>query len=388
MTEFQQSDDEFLVEELIDEICDAYESAFRAGEAPKITPLLSQVSPSNQAELLEQLLLVHWDLSSHDPSLSEAIRQYPEHAETVRRAFTRSLKPSNKEREPNGRSRSFDQQWIGNYRLLEPLGEGGMGHVWLAEQQRPLRRKVAIKFIRSDLASTSVTARFDAERQALALMDHPNISKVLDAGETDSGTPYFVMEYVEGVSITEYCDNNKLTVDERLALFIPVCKAVQHAHQKGIIHRDLKPSNVLVGQVDGKAVAKVIDFGLAKAVNSSMTLTQQSLHTEYGKVIGTVQYMSPEQANLDSKDIDTRTDIYSLGVVLYELLTGTTPLVSESVANQSLMEVLRQIRESEATRPSDRLKVTSCLILETRKTTKSKLQRALRGELDWIVLKA
>src|SRR5262249_31182455 len=213
---------------------------------------------------------------------------------------------------------------VGPYKLMEPIGEGGMGVVYVAEQHQPVRRKVALKIIKPGMDTKQVVARFEAERQALAMMDHPNIAKVHDGGTTESGRPYFVMELVRGVPITEYCDQAKLSIGERLELFIPVCQAVQHAHQKGIIHRDLKPSNVLVGLYDGLPVPKVIDFGVAKATGP--TLTEATLYTGFGTVIGTPEYMSPEQARLDNHDIDTRSDIYSLGVLLYELLTGNTPL--------------------------------------------------------------
>ena len=213
----------------------------------------------------------------------------------------------------------------GRYKLLENIGEGGMGTVWVAEQTSPVKRKVALKLIKAGMDSELVLARFEAERQALAVMNHPNIAKVLDGGLTESGRPYFVMEYVNGVPITEHCDSTRASVQERLELFVQVCHAVQHAHQKGIIHRDLKPSNILIAASDDKPVPKVIDFGLAKAIHQS--LTERTLHTAHEAVLGTPLYMSPEQANIDNLDVDTRSDIYSLGVLLYELLTGTpTPL--------------------------------------------------------------
>ena len=216
----------------------------------------------------------------------------------------------------------------GRYKLLEQIGEGGMGSVWVAEQTQPVRRKVALKLIKPGMDSKTVLARFEAERQALALMDHPNIAKVLDGGTTQSGRPYFVMEHVKGIPFTKYCDDARLSIAERLALFVPVCHAVQHAHQKGIIHRDLKPSNILVCLYDGQPVPKVIDFGLAKAFHQP--LTEHTLHTAHGVMMGTPLYMSPEQAEFDNLDVDTRTDIYALGVILYELLTGSTPLESAS----------------------------------------------------------
>ena len=276
---------------------------------------------------------------------------------------------------------------IGPYKLLQPIGEGGMGTVFLAEQSQPVQRKVALKLIKSGMDSRQVLARFEAERQALALMDHPHIAKVLDAGTTESGRPYFVMELVKGVPITKYCDEHHLTPRQRLELFVPVCQAVQHAHQKGIIHRDLKPSNVLVCLYDGQPVPKVIDFGIAKATGQQ--LTEKTLFTEIGQVVGTLEYMSPEQAELNQLDIDTRSDVYSLGVLLYELLTGTTPLERKRFQAVAFLEVLRLIREEESPRPSTRLSTTEGLptIAANRGLEPKKLSGLLRGELDWIVMK-
>ncbi len=276
----------------------------------------------------------------------------------------------------------------GRYKLLEQIGEGGMGTVWVAEQIEPVRRKVALKLIKAGMDSQSVLARFEAERQALALMDHPNIAKVLDGGVTEQGRPFFVMEYVKGVPLTQYCDDARLTVEERLGLFIPVCQAVQHAHQKGIVHRDLKPSNLLVCLYDGKPVPKVIDFGLAKAMHQP--LSERTLHTAHGVMLGTPLYMSPEQAELNNLDVDTRTDVYSLGVILYELLTGTTPLEKQRFKEAAWNEMLRLIKEESPPRPSTRLSstATSPSIAAQRQMEPMKLSRLLRGELDWIVMKA
>jgi serine/threonine protein kinase/WD40 repeat protein len=306
---------------------------------------------------------------------------------------------------------------IGPYKLLQQIGEGGMGVVWMAEQTAPVRRRVAVKVIKPGMDSAQVLARFEAERQALALMDHPNIARVLDAGTVGpvcrtgpdagsagqtgpgsegparqagpTGRPYFVMELVKGVPIGLYCDEHRLTPAERLALFVPVCQAVQHAHQKGIIHRDLKPTNILVASYDGRPVPKVIDFGVAKALGRQ--LTERTLFTGFGSIIGTLEYMSPEQAEFNSLDIDTRSDIYSLGVLLYELLTGSTPLDRKRLSQAAIMEALRVIREEEPPRPSTRLsesKESLASISAQRHTEPTQLARLLRGELDWIVMKA
>src|SRR5262245_3158615 len=277
---------------------------------------------------------------------------------------------------------------IGPYKLLEQIGEGGMGTVWMAQQTEPVQRVVALKLIKAGMDSKQVLARFEAERQALALMDHPNIAHVFDGGETASGRPYFVMELVHGVPLTKFCDEYRLTIRQRLQLFLPLCQAVQHAHQKGVIHRDLKPSNVLVPLYDGKPVPKVIDFGVAKAAGQS--LTDKTLVTGFGAIVGTLEYMSPEQAEINQLDIDTRSDIYSLGVLLYELLTGTTPLERKRVKESGMFEALRIIREEEAPTLSNRLATTEGLpaIAANRGLEPAKLTRLVRGELDWIVMKA
>jgi serine/threonine protein kinase len=296
----------------------------------------------------------------------------------------------------------------GKYKLLEVIGEGGMGCVYMALQTTPVKRAVAVKVIKAGMDSKAVLARFEAERQALALMDHPNISRVLDAGMIGteprtlvsgsedqpltnvrgSEIPYFVMELVKGIPITRYCDEHKLTPRQRLELFVPVCQAIQHAHQKGVIHRDIKPSNVLIALYDDKPVPKVIDFGVAKA--AGQTLTDRTLMTGFGTVVGTPEYMSPEQANLNNLDVDTRSDVYSLGVLLYELLTGTTPVDRKALGQAALLEILRIVRDVDAPRPSAKLSTIATLpsIAAARGTEADKLPKLMRGELDWVVMKA
>jgi len=279
---------------------------------------------------------------------------------------------------------------IGRYKLLQQIGEGGCGVVYMAEQEEPVCRRVALKIIKLGMDTKSVIARFEAERQVLAMMDHPNIAKVLDAGATESGRPFFVMELVRGIKITDYCDQNKLSARERLGLFMQVCNAIQHAHQKGIIHRDIKPSNILATAHDGLPVPKVIDFGIAKATQGR--LTDQTLFTAFEQFIGTPAYMSPEQAEMSGLDIDTRSDIYALGVLLYELLTGRTPFDAKELLQSGIDEMRRTIREKEPARPSTRLSTMLdadlTAVAQRRKAEAPKLIHMMSGDLDWIVMKA
>ena len=279
---------------------------------------------------------------------------------------------------------------IGRYKILQRIGEGGMGAVYMAEQAEPVTRKVALKIIKLGMDTKQVVARFEAERQALALMDHPNIAKVLDAGATDTGRPFFVMKLVRGVPITEYCDKNKLTTKQRLHLFIPVCQAIQHAHQKGIIHRDIKPSNVMVTFNDGVPHPMVIDFGIAKATHHK--LTDKTLFTHYAQMIGTPAYMSPEQAEMSKLDVDTRTDVYSLGVLLYELITGTTPFPTTELLSMGYGEMQRIIAEEEPPKPSTRMSTMQgnqrTTVAKNHSMDVSALGRLFKGDLDWIEMKA
>ena len=277
---------------------------------------------------------------------------------------------------------------VGPYKLLQQIGEGGMGLVYMAEQAEPVKRRVALKVIKPGMDSRQIIARFEAERQALAMMDHPNVARVFDAGTTEQGRPYFAMELVKGIPITKYCDENHVATRERLELFILVCEAVQHAHHKGIIHRDLKPSNVLVAEYDDRPVPKIIDFGVAKALNQS--LTDKTMFTQFGQVVGTLEYMSPEQSKFNQLDVDTRSDVYSLGVLLYELLTGTTPIDKERLRSTGFDEVLRIIGEEEPPKPSTRLAMSETLpaVAAGRGTDARRLPGLVRGDLDWIVMKA
>jgi hypothetical protein len=274
--------------------------------------------------------------------------------------------------------------------LLQQIGEGGMGSVWMADQTEPVRRRVAVKLVHADRgASRTILSRFEAERQAIALMSHPNIAKLLDAGTTDAGQPFFIMELVKGVPLTDFCDAHKLSVPDRLGLFRQICSAVHHAHQKGVIHRDVKPTNILVASHDGQPVPKVIDFGLAKAT-TGMQLTEHTLFTAFGTVAGTPLYIAPEQATFNAVDVDSRADIYALGVVLYELLAGSTPIQRDTLKTAALDEMLRLVREQEPPPPSSRISTSQAgpSIAANRQAEPAKLGRFVRGELDWLVMKA
>lgn len=386
----------------IDELCDRFDQALVKGTSPRIEDYLADAPESARHGLLAELLAIEVEYRAKQddvPDKAEYLQRFPQQDSVIAGVFGSVPLTHVTETPFAGNATtsrpSDDSSELDNFRLIKELGRGGMGVVWLAEQDRPVKRRVALKLIKAELNSKDVLARFDAEKQALAMMDHPNIARVLNAGTTKDGRPYFVMELVDGISITQYCDANRLSVDERLKLFVTVCKAVQHAHQKGIIHRDLKPSNVLVTVIDGEPVPKVIDFGLAKAVERNLPLTDATLQTEFGKVVGTVQYMSPEQAELrgtDSLDIDTRTDVYSLGVMLYELLTGSTPVDKEILGRNALLKILELIREKDPPRPSSRLSSSSnevnSAVSDLRRLHPSRLQQLLKGDLDWIVMKA
>ncbi len=332
--------------------------------------------------LIELLTIVEWYLKYLGLEVEGSVKDKEE--------------PEKRKKEESVKESSGDQladknigQKIDNYKILESIGEGGMGMVYLAEQTKPVKRKVALKIIKLGMDTKEVVARFRAEQQALAVMDHPNIAKVYDAGATDTGRPYFVMELIRGIPITSYCDSHKLTTKERLEIFIPICKAVQHAHQKGIIHRDLKPSNILVAEENDKPVVKIIDFGIAKAVDNR--LTEQTLHTRQGQLIGTPEYMSPEQAERSGLDIDTRADIFSLGVILYELLAGVLPFDPKTFQDTGLDEIQQIIREVEPPKVSTRISKlgdTQTSIADQRKTDFKTLHNQLKGDLDWITMKA
>jgi eukaryotic-like serine/threonine-protein kinase len=354
-------------------------------ESQVFTNALKHASPAERAAYLDEACAGNPRLRADVEALLRAHATDPGFLE--RPAVTVVLSSAGEPPEPAAPERP-GVELAGRYKLLERIGDGGMGSVWVAEQSQPVRRRVAVKLVKPGMDSRQVVARFEAERQALALMDHPNITKVLDAGTTDAGRPFFVMELVKGTPITTFCDERRLSPRERLELFVPVCQAVQHAHQKGVIHRDIKPSNVLVALYDDRPVPKVIDFGVAKAVGQP--LTERTLYTGFGALVGTPAYMAPEQATFNQLDTDTRADVYALGVLLYELLAGSPPFEPERLRRAALDEVLRLVREEEPPRPSARLSTSEARasIAAVRQTEPGRLTTLLRGELDWIVMKA
>jgi len=388
---------------IYDNLADQFDQLWQDGKRPSLQAYLDQVSTTDRQVLAEMLLPIEIeyrrlagefvnadDYQSLGPIVQQvATKLLPDGATQGSTAF-QSFEVGEETRTQSTGTHQKSRT-IGRYKLLQKLGEGGMGAVWMAEQQHPVRRRVAMKLIKAGADNREIIVRFEAERQALAMMDHPNIAKVLDAGSTEDGLPYFVMELVQGIAINDYCDRSKLSPKQRMELFVSVCKAVQHAHQKGIIHRDLKPSNILVGLYDGKPIAKVIDFGLAKALQHHTLLTDKTMFTQFGQVVGTPQYMSPEQATMDEMGVDTRSDVYSLGVILYELLAGSTPIDKEMMREHALLKILELIREQEPPRPSLRVSTAGeqvQTIGEHRQIQPLKLQQILRGDLDWIVMKA
>jgi serine/threonine protein kinase len=349
---------------------------------------------NGRKDQVEAIFQAAMELNSPDEREAYLLRECREDAE-LRREVEELLRAAVQAAdvfEPRPRPAALEQAGsrIGDYHLLQRIGEGGCGVVYMSEQEAPLRRKVALKIVKLGMDTREVVARFEAERQALALMDHPNIAKVFDAGATNSGRPYFVMELVNGVPITRFCDEASLDTTQRLQLFAQVCSAIQHAHQKAVIHRDIKPSNVLVTIIAGQPMPKVIDFGVAKS--TQQRLTEKTLFTEFQQFIGTPAYMSPEQAGLSGLDVDTRSDIYALGVLLYELLTGKTPFDMQALLKAGYQEIQRIIREVEPAKPSTRLSTMEAKELMSvanhRRADPKRLGLLMRGDLDWIVMKA
>jgi serine/threonine-protein kinase len=378
------------------QICDELERRVRDGERQVAEQLLAK-HPELVANVDSALELIYREFVTLDelgerPTVGDLARRFPQWKNEIQKLLEVHQAFGADDGQP---ARTIPLAtvgigtMIGRYQLLQEIGVGGFGVVYMAEQSEPVRRKVAVKIVKPGMDTREVVARFEAERQTLSMMDHPNIAKMLDGGATDNGRPYFVMELVKGVPITEYCDRNSLSTVERLKLLQTVCHAVQHAHHKGVVHRDLKPSNVMITLHEGEPVPKVIDFGVSKALNQQ--LTAKTLFTRYGQMVGTPQYMSPEQAEMSGLDIDTRSDVYSLGVLLYELLTGTTPLSSERLRTAAFADIVRMIKDEEPLRPSARLTTLGdelTTICNQRKTDRKGLQTSIRGDLDWIVMKS
>lgn len=394
------SDDQLRV---LHSVCESFEQELLDGKSVPIEPLIVGLDQTLQGPLALELMAIEVELGfkgDRKPSLENYQSRFPEYRAEISRLFNASkmglqIQLKNDSATPGGSLTGSHPsvgviagtQIDGRYLLTRKVGEGGMGEVWAADQISPVKRTVAIKLIKTGMDSRAVISRFEQERQALALMDHPNIAQVFDAGVTDRGQPYFVMEFVNGLALGSFCDERRLTPNERLELFVPICQAVQHAHQKGIVHRDLKPTNILVSMIDDRPVPMVIDFGVAKATGPK--LTEESIVTQLGTMVGTLAYMSPEQAGLAENDIDTRADIYSLGVILYELLTGLRPIDCKRLASDGLAEMVRVIQEEEPSRPSTKLSSNNHLpaIAAQRSVDPRKLPAMLKGELDWLVMK-
>lgn len=354
-----------------DKQIDQFEDELKAGDSPEIERYLEKWPAESRPEILLELIAleIFHGIRGRRVANSDYARfgeNAATHAEKFRQEYremaisgvSAGTAETSLQSHPTESDTSCSHV-IGPYKLLRKLGEGGMGTVWLAEQEEPVKRRVALKTIKFGMNSAEIIARFQAEKEVLAMMEHQNIAIVLDGGTTENGQPYFVMELVNGIPITQYCDEKKMSIEQRLKLFVPVCKAVQHAHQKGILHRDLKPTNVLVADHDGEPVPKVIDFGMAKAIGQDIKLADQTMLTEFGRIVGTIQYMSPEQAEMSSADIDTRTDVYSLGVMLYELLSGSTPLDKNTLGCNTYWKALEMVREKDPPTPSSRLRTWS-----------------------------
>src|SRR6516165_10034477 len=385
------------LEQKIDQVCTRFEAAWKSGAPPRIEDYLADLGDVEKGAVLRELILLdvfYRQKRGESCRIEDYQARFPElAAERLADILAEAKRPAAQVAAPGGATADWQPAVAagvviaGRYTLVEKIGAGGMGEVWVAKQTEPVKRKVALKLIKAGMDSKTVLARFEAERQALALMDHPNIAKVLDGGITSAGHPYFVMELVNGLPLTKFCDEARLTPRQRLELFVPICQAVQHAHHKGIVHRDLKPANILVTIIDGKPIPKIIDFGVAKA--TAGRLTEESLSTQFGAVLGTLEYMSPEQAGFAGEDIDTRADIYSLGVILYELLTGLRPLDAKRLRKAALTEMVRIIKEEEPSKPSTRVSTDESApsLAALRHTEPKKLAALLRGELDWVVMK-